>query len=236
LVITGSPEAAQGATWTYESVDDQVEYRLTGILRRPVGSARVPGVVISHGKGGMPTGYSRSMAAQMVPWGLLAIGVAYTHATTDGGLPAGGEGASPANIQRGKKTRELLDCLPNVDTSRVAAHGHSMGAFLTAALVGSFPGSFQAASHTAGGTSQGPNATPPSLAMQIRTPYQIHHGDADMVVALAQDQALDQILTSSGTEHEFFVYPGVDHQQMSQHATMLTRVREWYVAHRVLPP
>ena len=72
--------------------------------------------------------------------------------------------------------------------------------------------------------------------MQIRTPYKIHHGDADMVVALAQDEALDRTLTASGVVHEFHVYPGVDHQQMSQHATKLARVREWYVAHRVLPP
>lgn len=41
------------------------------------------------------------------------------------------------------------------------------------------------------------------------TPYQLHHGDQDTVVALAMDQVLDGI---------------------SMHATMLTRVRNWYAA------
>jgi dienelactone hydrolase len=182
----------------------------------------------------MPSNYSRQIAQKFVPWGIVAIGVGYTHAAVDNGLPAGGDGASIANIERGHKAYRLLACLAYVDTKRIVAHGHSMGAFLTAALVGSYPGDFVAASHTAGGTSMGPNATPAALAQKIRTPYQIHHGDNDMVVALAQDQALDLILTQSGVEHEFYVYPGVDHPGMSIDATMLDRVHAWYVKHAVI--
>jgi dienelactone hydrolase len=235
-LVTAESPGAGGSRFNYESTDGGVDYRLDGILFEPGGAGPFPAVLISHGKGGSPDSYSRSIAAQMVSWGVVAIGVRYTHAATDDGLPAGADGANEANLLRGKKALELLGCLPSVDLTRVAAHGHSMGAFVTAALVGSHPRAFRAASHTAGGTNEGPNSTPPELAMQIVTPYQLHHGDADTVVLIEYDEALDQILTDSGVEHEFHVYPGVDHQEITLDPTMLGRVRDWYAAHGVLGP
>ena len=96
------------------------------------------------------------------------------------------------------------------------------------------PSDFRAASHTAGGVSQGPNATKPEAAEQIITPYQLHHGDADQVVALAQDQTLNTILNNNGTPHELHVYAGFDHQRMAFDAGMLAPVRAWYTTHGVL--
>ena len=109
-----------------------------------------------------------------------------------------------------------------------------MGAFVTGQLLGTHTTDFRAASHTAGGVSDGPNATKRAAAEQIITPYQLHHGDADQVVALFQDQTLDSILTASGTPHELRVYAGYDHQRITFDALMLSRVRSWYQTWGVL--
>jgi dienelactone hydrolase len=240
FTMSGDPTGAAGAKWTYVSTDAGVPYNLEGILFAPSGAGPFPAVVVSHGAGGLPTNYSAAIARTMVSWRMVAIGTRYSHAADPDMhnaalLPAGANGASDANVQRAHKTRDLLSCVASVDMKRVAAHGHSMGAFVTGQLVGTFSPDFRAASHTAGGTSVGPNATRAAAAAMIRTPYQIHHGEADMVVAIMQDESLDAILTANTVVHEFHRYPGYSHEQMSLDATMLDRVRGWYTSHGVLP-
>jgi dienelactone hydrolase len=237
FVVSGNPRSSTGATWTYRSTDQGVRYALEGVLFVPNATGPFPAVVISHGKGGTPRGYSATIARTMAGWGLVAIGTMYTHAPDAedlGNAPDGADGASAANVQRAHKARDLLSCVGGVDFARVAAHGHSMGAFVTGQLLGTYPNDFRAASHTAGGVSDGPNATKRAAAEHIVTPYQLHHGDADQVVALAQDQALDSILANSGTPHELHVYVGYDHQRITFDAAMLSRVRSWYQTHGVL--
>jgi len=236
FVMTGNPASTTGATWTYDSVDEGVHYVLKGILFTPAtGTGPFPAVVISHGKGGSPRGYSTNIAKRMVTWGLVSIGTSYTHASDAAGtLPAGGEGASPENVLRAHKTRDLLSCVGNVDFSRVAAHGNSMGAFVTGQLVGTHPADFRAASQSSGGVSTNPASTQRAAAENITTPYQIHHGDADTVVPLSQAQTLNSILNASGTPHQFHIYPGATHEQMTYESTMLSRVRFWYRQHGVL--
>jgi len=238
FAVSGNPRTTTGATWTYRSTDQGVRYALEGVLFvPPTGTGPFAGVVVSHGKGGTPRGYSSNIARSMVGWGLVAIATMYTHAPDAddlGNAPDGPDGASTANVQRAAKARSLLACVGGVDLNRLAAHGHSMGAFVTGQLLGTFPGDFRAASHTAGGVSDGPNATKPAAAQQIITPYQLHHGDADQVVALALDQRLDSILTANGVTHELRVYAGYDHARIAFDATMLSRVRAWYQTHGVL--
>jgi dienelactone hydrolase len=181
-------------------------------------------------------GYSRALAMTMRGWGLVGIATNYTHA---GGVPIGSPGtinepgASQANALRAHALVEILRTLGYVDTTRVAAHGHSMGAFVTTAVLAAYPSDFRVASHTAGGvTSTTIVATPSdSQARAIRTPYQLHHGDADIVVPLAQDQRLDSILQAGAIPHGLFVYPGATHNDVAQDPTVLTRVRSWYAAH-----
>lgn len=232
FVVSGNPRTANGANWTYRSTDQGVLYSMEGILFVPNTAGPFPAVVVSHGKGGTPRGYSTTIARTMVTWGLVVIGPMYTHAPDAddaGNAPDGPDGASTANVQRAHKARELLACVAGVDTARVAAHGHSMGAFVTGQILGTFPSDFRAASHTAGGVSaNGPNATKPAAAQLIVTPYQLHHGDADQVVNIALDQQLDSILTANGVSHQFHVYAGFDHAQMAFDPTMLSRVRSWY--------
>lgn len=241
FVVTGNPESASGATWTYHSNDLGTQYALEGILFVPPGPGPFPAVVISHGKGGTPYAYAAQVGRVMVGWGLVVIGTMYTHAPDAqdaGNLPDGPDGASDANVARANKARELLSCLGTVDLNYVAAHGHSMGAFLTGQLLGRHYSSFKAASHTAGGVGTGTGAaTTPAAAQQIRTPYQIHHSAADTTVPLVMGQALVDILKGNGVSHAFYVaeYPGYTHAQIANDPAMLARVRAWYQAYGVLP-
>jgi dienelactone hydrolase len=240
FVVTGNPQSQAGATWTYHSTDLGVPYALEGILFEPAGNGPFPGVLVSHGKNGTPSSYSASAARVMVGWGMVAIGVMYTHAPDQfdvGNLPDGPDGASDANVLRANKARELLSCRGNVDMNYLAAHGHSMGAFVTGQLMGRYTGIFRAASHTAGGTSQGPNATTRKAANGIRTPYQIHHSAADTTVALIQDQNLAAILAGNNVPHALYVaeYPNYSHADIALDAGMFERVRGWYEAYGVLP-
>lgn len=238
FVVSGNPRTTTGATWTYRSTDQGVPYAMEGVLFVPSTAAPYPAVVVSHGKNGTPRGYSTTVARTMVGWGMVALAPMYTHAPDAedaGNTPDGPDGASAANVQRAHKARELLTCVAGADTARVAAHGHSMGAFVTGQVLGTHTADFRAASHTAGGVSAtGPNATKPAAAQQIVTPYQLHHGDADQVVNIALDRNLDSILTANGVPHQFHVYAGYDHQQIAFDATMFSRVRSWYRARGVL--
>jgi dienelactone hydrolase len=237
FTVTGDATSTNGATWSYASTDDGVPYSLTGTFFAPAGAGPFPAVVISHGAGGSAASYSASVAQVMRSWGLVAIAANYTHAGNGAatGLPDGAFGASDANVLRAHKTRNLLGCLGNVDMQRLAAHGHSMGAFVTGQLLGTYPNDFRTASHSAGGANaNGPNATRSVVAANIRTPYQLHHGDADTVVNIALDQELDRILTASGVAHTLITYSGFTHEQLARDAGMLERVRAWYALYGVL--
>lgn len=239
LTVQGDPESSQGATWTYRGTIEGVAFDLQGVLLKPRGAGPWPAVIISHGTGGNATGYSRAVASEMVQWGLVCIATNYTHA---GGVPLGAPGsaadlgASQANVLRAHAAYEILRSLGYVDINRVAAHGHSMGAFVTAAVAAGYPNDFRAVSHTAGGVRpDGSTGVAPleSQARDIRRPYQMHHGDADVVVPLAMDQRLASALSAGGVPHDLHVYPGVDHNDISRSAAMFSRVRAWYAAHGV---
>ena len=239
FVLQGDPESAQGATWTYRGSLDGVTFDLQGILLKPAGAGPFGAVVISHGAGGNVSALPRTLAIEMRRWGLVGIATNYTHSA---GVPIGAPGtvddpgASETNVQRGHAVREILRTLGYVDQGRVAAHGHSMGAFVTTALVATYPNDFRVASHTAGGIRlQGIIAGPApseSQARLIRTPYQLHHGDEDTVVPIAQDQRLDAVLQGNGVVHELHIYPGVDHIEVATSPTVLARIRAWYAAHQ----
>jgi dienelactone hydrolase len=235
--IQGDPESALGATWTYQATVDGIVYDLQGILRKPAGRGPFAAVILSHGNGGSANTYSRNVANVMVGWGLVAIATNYTHA---GGVPIGApgteneRGASVANVRRARKLVDLLRSLGYVDATRIAAHGHSMGAFVTTALTSSYPNDLRVASHTAGGVRPDILLSPAPSESQgraIRVPYQIHHGEEDDVVPVAMDQRLAALLSSAGVVHELRVYPGAGHADVASNATVLERVRAWYAAH-----
>jgi dienelactone hydrolase len=129
---------------------------------------------------------------------------------------------------------DILGALGYVSLSRIAAHGHSMGAFVTAATAAAHPDAFRVASHTAGGVR--PDSVPGTAPSEsqvgsLRAPYQMHHGDADRVVALSADQRFAAVLAARGQVHELIVYPGADHDDVAMNPVVLDRVRSWYAAH-----
>jgi dienelactone hydrolase len=240
LAIAGDPTATNGATWTYRDTVDGVAYDLAGILLKPAGAGPFPAIVVSHGYGGSADNYSRNVGTTFRSWGAVVIATNYTHAS---GVPLGAPGsasdlgASDANVKRARRVVEILRALGYVDLQRLAAHGHSMGAFVTLALVSTHPTVFRAASHTAGGVRvDGVVGAAPSESQgrAVRTPYQMHHGDQDAVVALAADQRFDALLGETGTLHELNVYAGYDHAEIASDPTVLARIRAWYVARGVL--
>ena len=236
-MLQGDPESAQGAMWTFTGIAAGANVDIQGVLMKPRGTGPFPAVIISHGAGGNANAYSRGIASDMVGWGLVCIATNYTHAAN---VPPGSPGtsndpgASSANVTRARAVYEILRVLGYIDMSRVAAHGHSMGAFLTAGLMASYPGEFRVASHTAGGVRPdfATGAAPTeSQARSIRTPYQRHHGDQDTTVPLIMDQRLADVLQSVGTTRELVVYPGSGHNEVARDAVVLRRVRDWYAAH-----
>lgn len=238
FVLTGDPASSAGATWTFRGTVDGVTYDLAGVLLKPAGAGPFPAVVLSHGSEGSASFFASLIGPTMVQWGLVCIATNYTHAT---GVPIGAPGdasqpgASQANVLRAHMTHELLRRLGYVDMTRVALHGHSMGAYLDVATAGAYPTDFRVASHTGGGVRpafivSGP-APSPGQALGIRIPFQMHHGDADATVPLSYDVRFDSLLTAMAVDHQLVVYPGEDHLTVRLDPTMLTRVHDWYAAH-----
>jgi dienelactone hydrolase len=239
FVLTGNPASASGATWTYRDTVNGVIYDLAGVLFKPAGTSKLPAVVLSHGHLSNVTIFTTPIAKEMRNWGLVGIGTNYTHA---GGVPIGSPGdttepgASTANILRARKCLDILNSLGYVDTTRIAAHGYSMGAFVTAAFVGTYPKLFRVASHGGGGVNDGRLAwTKTAQAEGITVPYQIHHAGADSTVPLPDDERLDSLLQARGVQHQMYIYPGFSHTDLPFDTTMLNRVRVWYTAHGLIP-
>jgi dienelactone hydrolase len=236
--VQGDPESASGATWSYRGRRGTVHYDLQGVLFKPPGPGPFPAVILSHGANGNAAMYARRLAPEMVGWGLVCIATNYTHAE---GVPIGApggldeRGASRANLLRAETTHELLRTLSYVDMTRVAAHGHSMGAYVTAVLVSANPTDFRVASQTGGGVRPsrfvGGPAPSESEVRGIRVPYQIHHGELDAVVPLDYAKRFASILAAQRVPHELYVYPGANHLEPSRSPLMLERVHTWYAAH-----
>jgi dienelactone hydrolase len=250
LTITGDPESAAGATWTLVGTLEGTRVDLQGILLKPRprgfflfrrDRGPFPAVVLSHGAGSSAQSYGAALGGAMRKWGLVCIATNYTHAR---GAPLGGpgslleQGASKANLLRAHAAVTVLARLRYVDVRRIAAHGHSMGAFVTTAFVATYPGDVRVASHTAGGVMDGIhlNGIPiPSVAegRRIRIPYQWHHGLIDFAVPFLFDQRLDSVLTAP---HEGHLYSRLGHGEVAEDHKVLERIRAWYTEHGLFRP
>jgi dienelactone hydrolase len=237
LTIAGNPESASGATWTMTGTLDGTIVDLQGILLKPRGRGPFPAVVLSHGAGSNAQSYGRELGGVMRKWGLVCIAPNYTHAR---GVPAGApgtllqQGASQANALRAHAAVTVLARLGYVDISRVAAHGHSMGAFVTTAFVAAYPGDVRVASHTSGGVlldaihHEGMPIPSVEQARRIHAPYQWHHALLDYAVPFLLDKRLDSVLPAP---HEGYLYRRLRHAEVATDPEVLARVRAWYTAH-----
>jgi dienelactone hydrolase len=237
LTITGDPESAAGADWTLTGPMDGISVHLEGTLLKPRGRGPFPAVVLSHGAGGTAQSYGRALGTVMREWGLVCIATNYTHAR---GVPTGtpgtplDQGASWANVFRAHAAVAVLSRLGYVDGRRIAAHGHSMGAFVTTAFVAAYPADVRVASHTAGGVLldalhvQGIPAPSVAEARRIQAPYQWHHGLRDFAVPFLLDRRFDIVLNAP---HEGHLYPRLGHASVADDPEVLARIRTWYATH-----
>jgi len=236
LTITGDPESAAGASWTLTGTLDGTTVDLRGILLKPRGRGPFPAVVLSHGAGGTAQSYGRALGAVMRKWGLVCIATNYTHAR---GAPLGApgtlleQGASPANVFRAHAAVTILARLGYVDVRRVAAHGHSMGAFVTTAFVAAYPDDVRVASHTAGGVMdvmplRGLPVPSVTQAKRIQARYQWHHGLRDLAVPFLLDERFDRALNAP---HEGHLYRRLDHAAVAENRDVLASIRTWYTSH-----
>jgi len=210
LSIAGDPESASGATWTLVGTLDGRTVDLQGVLLKPRGRGPFPAIVLSHGAGGNAQSYGRALGSVMRTWGLVCIAVNYTH-VRGALLGAPGtllqQGASPVNAFRAHAAVTVLARLRYVDVRRVAAHGHSMGAFVTTAFVAAFPADIRVASHTSGGVlldaihREGMPFPSVAQARRIQAPYQWHHGLLDFAVPFLCDRRFDSVLTAPHEGH-----------------------------------
>ena len=237
LSIAGDPQSASGAVWRLVGTLDGAPVDLEGILLKPRGRGPFPAVVLSHGAGGNAQSYGRTIGSVMRTWGLVCIAVNYTHARGAAlGVPGTllQQGASPANALRAHAAFTALARLGYVDVRRVAAHGHSMGAFVTTAFAAAYPLDVRVASHTSGGVlldalhHEGMPIPSVAEARRIQAPYQWHHGLLDYAVPFLLDSRFDSVLTVA---HEGHLYRRLGHAEVARDPEVLSRVRAWYTAH-----
>ena len=227
-----------GQNWTYDP-NDGGEI-ISGILVQPtIGTAPYPAVLISHGQGGSATSFGLVKANIMKVWGLVCIAPNYTH--TNASFAIGTDGWSSQNERRARACLTILNSLGYVDMSRVAAYGHSKGAFVTAGFCGSATNGIHAAAITAGGTSGTSETIAASPATQevqgITAPLLMLHGSIDTTVLPIQSANLQSILNSNGVTNKRLIFQGIDHPIESTASTtnaVYNLIREWFTTHGVL--
>jgi dienelactone hydrolase len=183
---------------------------------------------------------------EMVKWGLVCIATDYTHAGKAGGgrsrlaeVDFTQAGARPENIRRALACVEILRQQPDLDPHRIAAYGHSMGAFVTIALAAAASDKLAAAAITAGGVMTDDyrvaSAPTSNVAAQVRVPFLILHGASDTTVKPGSSARLKQVLDANQVPNARQVFDGVGHDLPNARAAEVNRLlREWFTTHGVL--
>ncbi|MGC3969041.1 MAG: alpha/beta fold hydrolase [Pirellulales bacterium] len=236
-----------GEQWTYELEKLQFD----GILLKPEGEGPFPAVLISHGLGGSAESFGLQKAREMVNWGFVCIAPNYTHnrkalggrvspGTGPRQRPVGGQGqhqdfgASPQNLERAATCIKILKSLPQVDSKRIYAYGHSMGGFVTIGLAAREPNLLTAAAISGSGVAPkaGFAAPPAGDAEKIRAPMILFHGADDKTVRPDQSATLQQTLDKNKVPCKRYVYEGVGHPVDQQKAVEMYRLmRDWFAEH-----
>jgi dienelactone hydrolase len=224
---------------------------LSGVLLKPEGKGSFPGIVLSHGLGGSAQSIALNKGRGMVKWGFVCIATDYTHAGKEGGGPAGARGglagvdfsqagARPENIRRALACLEILCQQKEVDSRRLAAYGHSMGAFVTIALAAAASDKFAAAAITSGGVItpeyRAPSAPTTNVATQVRVPFLILQGAQDKTVPPASSELFKRVLDRNNVPNQRCVFDGVGHNVPTERADEVNRLmREWFTKYGLLP-
>lgn len=259
LVVAASPQAPateirhdsgklrgqltlQGERWTYREGD----WEASGILLQPEGKGPFPAVLVSHGLGGSASSFGRFQSQEFLRWGMVCIAPDYTHSAASlqqaqAGSPRSARrdfGASAENLRRARTCLDILRSLPQVDPSRLAAYGHSMGGFVTIGLAAENPSGLKAAAISGSGVApqEGFPAPAGAAAKTIRVPLLMLHGSDDHTVRPEQSANLQRILQASGVPQERHLFEGAGHQFNGPVREQTLRlIQAWYQRHSVLP-
>ncbi|MBX7210689.1 MAG: alpha/beta fold hydrolase [Verrucomicrobiaceae bacterium] len=226
--------------WTYVDGD----FEMSGVLLKPQGKGPFPAVLISHGLGGAAQSFGMMKAREMVQWGCVCIAPDYTHNAraageqrAKGSRDMGNFGASAENLRRAKTCIELLKQMPEVDGTRIAAYGHSMGGFVTIGLAAAEPGLLKACAITGSGVAPQDGFPAPSeaAAAKIRTPFIMMHGADDTTVRPSQSEALKRILDKNKVPNDRLVADGQNHPiDQTMRTDVFRLIREWFEKNGVL--
>lgn len=225
---------------------------LSGVLIRPEGKGPFPAIVLSHGLGGNAQSIMTARGKELAKWGFVCIATDYTHAGKAeqgppgaargrfGGVDFTQAGARPENIRRAVACIEILRLQPDVDPARVAAYGHSMGAFVTIALAAAVPERLAAAAITAGGIATGQyragSAPSAEVAARVRTPFLILQGALDNTVPPASSLQFKQVLDDHQVRNTREVFEGSGHNLPVERAAEVSRLmRDWFAQRGLLP-
>lgn len=245
LLTAGTVEAkpvfqVHGERWTYRDG----EFEMSGILLKPPGRGPFPAVLISHGLGGAAQSFGMMKAREMVQWGIVCIAPEYTHNAraageqrAKGSRDMGGFGASAENLRRAKTCIELLKQMPEIDGTRIAAYGHSMGGFVTIGLAASEPALLKACAITGSGVAPQDGYPAPSeaAAAKIRTPFLMLHGAQDTTVRPTQSEALKRILDRNKVPNNRLVADDQSHSiDQTIRDEVFRLVRDWFEKQGVL--
>ena len=167
-----------------------------------------PAIILLHGAGGNVDFWLDRISPFLAQLGLAVYGVHYFDRT-------GTQRADPGLLNDGRHVPLWLETIrdaiahiktrPNVDPSRIALVGISLGAFLSLALATTEP--VKAVVDLSGGlvdpfVRQATSAFPPTLIL---------HGDQDTVVPVEHAHALDNLLTRLGVPHQLHLLEGEGH-------------------------
>ena len=175
----------------------------------PTTASKHPAILLLHGAGGNTTFWLDRIAPFVSTLGVALYAPHYFDRTQT-------QRADPATILDGIHIPLWLETVadtlthirsrPNVDPTRIALLGISLGAFLSLAHAATNPG-IRAIVEISGGlvepyASRATSAFPPTLIL---------HGEHDQVVSLDQARALTTRLQSLNVPHERHILPGEGH-------------------------
>jgi carboxymethylenebutenolidase len=199
---TVMPPPIQPSALTYQSGGKPI--RIDAYLPESTG-ARLPAVIALHGAGGGVSGMER-YAALLAAQGFAVYILRYFDRT---GIASADKPTIMRNFPLWMKTLwdaiSFVETQPQVDTSRIALLGFSLGAYLSLANSAIDP-RVKVVVEFFGGMPKEMN-----FFMRRLCPTLILHGEADAVIPVDEAYNLKKLLEKKGIPYEIKIYHGAGH-------------------------
>jgi len=176
----------------------------------PAGEGPYPAILLLHGAGGNAERWFDYLAPlpQRASVGIYAVHYFDRTGTLQADRETIEDGKHvPLWLDTVERALDHLASLPQVDRTRIALAGISLGAYLSLATAATDPKRIRAVVDISGGliepwASQATASFPPTL---------IVHGEADPVVPVAEAYRLERRLSDLGVAHEVLILAGEGH-------------------------